>query len=256
MLARIRIVLVSPSGSANVGAVCRAMANMGLSDLVLTAPRCDPRDATAVAYAKHGVGLLHTARVVPDLSAALADCVRTFATSSKLGLYRRQAAVTPAEAAVEALTQAVQGPVALVFGREDYGLRNEELLQFDRVVTIPADASYPVLNLAAAVMLLCYEVRLAWLRAEGQALLPMAIDPGVATHARKEIMFAKLFDALDGIGFFFGQNPDHLKFALRHLLGRVDLGVNEADILLGMARQIRWYKDHHPDRRDPAPQEA
>lgn len=125
------------------------------------------------------------------------------------------------------------------------------MLHFDRIVSIPAAESYPVLNLAAAVAILCYELRGAWLALEHQPPLPLAIDPGVATDEKKQVMFERLFDALDAVGFFFGQNPDHLKYALRHLLGRLDLGVNEVDILIGMARQIRWYVDHHPQRIDP-----
>ena len=249
MLAQIRIVLVSPRGPANVGAVCRAMANMGLSELVIVAPRCDVRAEAAVGYAAHGHAVLDAARVVEDLPAALAGCARTYATSSKLGLYRRQAAITPAEAAVEALRLAVAGPVAFAFGREDYGLPTRELLHFDRVVTIPADETYPVLNLAAAVTVVCYELRKAWLAAEGKAPLPLLIDPGLARDDQKQVLFAKLFDALERVGFFFGQNPDHLKYALRHLFGRIEMNVNEVDILIGLARQIRWYVDHHPPEK-------
>jgi tRNA/rRNA methyltransferase len=251
MLSRFRIVLVSPSGPANVGAVCRAMANMGLSELVIVTPRCDVRDEAAVAYAAHGRAVLDAALVAPDIGHALAGCARSYATSSKLGLYRRQAAVTPAEAAPEAARLAAAGPVAFVFGREDYGLQNRELLNFDRVVAIPTDEAYPVMNLAAAVTVVCYELRRAWLATQGRSPLPMAIDPGLATAERKQILFDKLFDALDRVGFFFGQNPDHLKYALRHLFGRIDLSVNEADILIGLASQVRWYVDHHPQRIDP-----
>jgi TrmH family RNA methyltransferase len=251
VLSRVRIVLVSPSGPANVGAASRAMANMGLADLVLVAPRCDVQDEAAIAYAAHGRSVLDAARVVPDIPAALAGCVRSYATSSKLGLYRRQAAITPADAAAEALRLAASGPVAFAFGREDHGLPDRELLHFDRIVSIPAAETYPVLNLAAAVAIVCYELHRARLALAGQPPLPMALDFGAAPDEKKRVMFERLFDALDVVGFFFGQNPDHLKYALRHLLGRVDLSVNEVDILIGMARQIRWYVDHHPQRIDP-----
>ena len=254
MLANIRIVLISPSGPANVGATCRAMANMGLVDLVIVTPRCNVRDEAAIAYATHGLPVLERARVVEDVASALTGCVRTYATSSKLGLYRRQAAITPAKAAPEAVRLTASGPVAFAFGREDYGLQTRELLHFDRIVTIPADEVYPVLNLAASVAVVSYELRKAWLEAAGQPQLPMAIDPGVATDEQKQLLFEKLFDALERVGFLYGRNPDHLKYALRHLLGRADLGVNEADVLIGMARQIRWYVDHHPQRIDPPAQ--
>ncbi|HOO16451.1 MAG: RNA methyltransferase [Phycisphaerae bacterium] len=248
MLDQIRIVLVSPSGPANVGATARIMANMGLSDLAIVAPRCDAKGEQAVAYAAHGRALLDGAAIVDDLPAALAGCTCTFATSSKLGLYRRQTAIEPVRAADEALQVARSGRVAFAFGRENFGLRTEELLNFDRIVTIPADEGYPVLNLAASVTIMCYELRRAWLAAEQLPALPMALHSGFATHERKELLFKHLFEALDQIGFFFGPKPDHLKYALRHLLGRVDLSVNEADILIGMARQIQWYVRHHPQR--------
>lgn len=251
MLSRLRIVLVAPSGPANVGATARALANLGLSDLVVVAPRCDVRDPTAQDYAAGGRAVLDHVRIVPDIPAALVGCVRSYATSSKLGLYRRQAAITPREAAPEALAAAATGPVAFVFGREDYGLKTAELLHFDRLVTIPADEGYPVLNLAAAVTVVAYELRWAWLEREGRPPLPMTVDSGPAPDEKKRVMFERLFDALDAVGFLFGQNPDHLKYALRRLFGRVDLSVNEVDILIGLARQIRWYVDHHPQRIDP-----
>lgn len=251
MLSRLRIVLISPSGPTNVGSVARIMANMGLSDLVIVAPRCDLHDPGVAAYASHGYPVIEQARVVDDIPAALADCVTTFVTSSRLGMYRRQAAITPAEAAPEALRHAAQGRVALAFGREDYGLKTHELLHFDRVITIPADDTYPVLNLAMAVTVCCYELRQAWLRQAGEKPLPKQIDLGRADDRRKQVFFDRLFDALTRIEFFADQNPDHLKYGLRHLFGRMELGVNEIDILIGMASQIRWYAEHHPDRRDP-----
>ena len=254
MLERVRIVLLSPSGPANVGAAARVMANMGLTELVVVAPRCELGDEQAVAYSAHGKPVLDGARVVPDLSAALTGCVRTYATSSKLGMYRRQAAVTPEVAATEALGLAEGGPVAFAFGRESFGLRTEELLHFDRVVTIPADETYPVLNLATSVAIICYELRRAWASASAQPELPKAMHSGWAPHERKETLYRHLFEGLDKIGFFFGQNPDHLKYAFRHLFGRIDMSINEVDILIGMARQMQWYVEHHPQRIDP-PQE-
>lgn len=251
MLDQVRIVLLSPSGTTNVGSICRAMKNMGLSDLVIVAPRCSVPDEAAVAYAAHATDVLERARVVEDIPAALADCVHSYATTSRQGLYRRQSVVTPGEAARDSLDRARRGRVAWVFGREDYGMQTRELLHFDGIVQIPADGEYPVLNLAAAVMVCCYELRQAWIEAGEQAALPMAIDPGVARDEQKQIFFAKLFDALERIDFFDHQNPDHLKYGLRHLFGRLEMSVNEVDVLIGMASQIRWYADHHPQRTDP-----
>jgi TrmH family RNA methyltransferase len=251
MLERIRIVLVRPIRPGNVGAACRAMVNMGLSDLVLVAPECALDDAQAQGFAARAKPLLKQARIVGSVPEALAGCVATFATSAKAGMYRRQAGVTATEAADLALQSAAAGPVAIAFGPEDRGLVMRELLHFDRVIEIPADPEYPVLNLAAAVTVMCYELRQAWLRAEGRPPWSPS-DERTATDDRKRILFAKLFDSLDRVGFFDGQqNPDHLKFALRRVFGRVDLTENEVDILIGMTQQIRWYVDRYP-RRGPS----
>ena len=250
MLERIRIVLVGPSGPANVGAVCRIMANMGLSDLVLVSPRCDPRDEQAVAYAAHAGPLLEAASVVDTIPQALEGCVKTFAATSKTGLYRRQAAMPAKAAALDAVEHTVAGPVAFALGPENHGFVTRELLHFDRVVTIPSDDSYPVLNLAAATTIICYELRQAHLTAQGR--LPKPGLPNLAPDQRKQALFDRLFDGLDRIGFFdTQQNPDHLRHALRHLFGRLDMTINEADILIGMACQMRWYADNFPRPSDP-----
>lgn len=251
MLDRIRVVLVRPIRPGNVGAACRAMMNMGLSDLVLVAPACDLADEQAQGFAARAKPLLRQARIVASVPAALDGCVRTFAASAKGGMYRRQAGVTATAAAEVALEAAATGGVAFAFGPEDRGLVMRELLHFDHVVEIPADPDYPVLNLAAAVTVVCYELRQAWLRAEGRPPWPPSDEP-IATDERKRTLYAKLFEALDAIGFFGGQqNPEHLKYALRRIFGRIDLTVNEVDVLIGMAQQIRWYADRHPRSAEP-----
>lgn len=261
MLSRVRIVLVSPAGSANVGAAARAMKNMGLSRLVVVAPACDPRDAQARQFASNAQETLQDCRISPDIPTALRGCVRTFATTARDGLYRKQFCLTPEQAAEIALEQANIGDVAFVFGPERTGLTNPELLHTDRVVTIPSDPAYPVLNLAASVLVIAYELHRALLKqhsadtAEG----PSASERGGNARAREELlqiapderkaaMFGHLFDALERIGFFAEQNPDHLKHALRHLFGRIDLTLFECDILIGMARQIRASMERRPPK--------
>jgi TrmH family RNA methyltransferase len=246
MLERVRIVLVRPIRPGNVGAVCRAMVNMGLSDLVLVAPECDRADPQAQGFAARAKPLLERARSADSIAAALDGCVKTLATSAKGGMYRRQAGVTAAAGAELALDAAANGRVAIAFGPEDHGLVMRELLEFDRVIEIPTDPEYPVLNLAAAVTVVCYELRQAWLRRAG-SVPPVLNDEPPAYDERKRTLYARLFEALEEVGFFGGQqNPDHLKFALRRIFGRVDLSVNEVDILIGMTQQIRWYVERHP----------
>lgn len=244
MLDRIRIVLVRPIRSGNVGAVARAMRNMGLRDLTIVAPDCDVRDEHAQGFAARGKDVLDAARIVDSIPAALDGCVRTLAASAKGGLYRRQVAVTPAQAAESIRRLATPGVVAIAFGPEDRGLVQREILLFDQVLEIPADPGYPVLNLAAAATVVCYELRQAWLGDQPGPVLPPVIDDPPATDERKRVMYDKLFAALERIGFFAGQqNPDHLKFALRRILGRRELSINEVDILIGMAQQMQGFAD-------------
>jgi TrmH family RNA methyltransferase len=281
MLERLRIVLVRPIRSGNVGAVCRAMTNFGLSDLVLVAPRCDYLDAQGTGFAARALPRLEAARVVESIPDALADCVHTFATSAKGGFYRRNAAIGAAEGARLAVDAAAAGPVAVAFGPEDRGLVLDELLHFDRVIEIPTAPQYPALNLAAAVTILAYELFLASPTAppapgspvqgasasnapahDAPALgAPARTTPAESTHgahaksaqasdaravgAQKRVMFERLFGSLERIGFFRNQQyENHLRLGIRHMLGRLDLSANEADILLGIARQIAWYADH------------
>ena len=251
MLDRIRIVLVRPIRSGNVGAACRAMVNMGLSDLVLVAPECDPFDEHAQGFAARAKDLLNRARIVNSIAEAMSGCVTTIATSAKGGMYRRQAGSALPEGARAAVQATASGTVGIAFGPEDRGLVMNELLQFDRVIEIPANPDYPVLNLASAVAVVSYALRQAGLTTESTPSNPLHDQPA-ASDDRKRILFDRLFSALDKIGFFGGQqNPDHLKYALRRVFGRADLTVNEVDILIGMAQQLHWYVRHYPRSKEP-----
>lgn len=239
MLERLRIVLVRPIRAGNVGAVCRAMTNLGLRELVLVSPACDIHDEEATNFALRGRPLLERARVVESIADALNDAVATFASSGKGGMYRKQAAVDPRTGAELALSAAAEGVVAVAFGPEDRGLLQEELLQFDRVIEIPTDPGYPAMNLAAAVTVIAYELRMASLAATPRPRSRHAGKP--ATDQHKRVFFEKLFNALERIGYFRGQkDPAHLKYALRRIFGRTELSEVEVDVLIGMAQQIDW----------------
>ena len=234
MLEHLRIVLVRPQGRANVGAAARAMKNMGLGHLAVVgaAPR---RDFWARAMAVHGRDILERTRVFGSLSEAVADCHVVVATTCRSGRYRKSA--EPIETLAPLLVRhAHQGQVALVFGPEDHGLTNDDLKRCHRVATIPTAEEYASLNLAQAVLLCCYELRRASQRhgpAAGAAVRAPAGDV--------ELMFERLRAALLRIGFLHPDNPEHIMFALRQLLGRTGLEPREVRILLGLARQIEWY---------------
>jgi tRNA/rRNA methyltransferase len=232
--APIRIVLVRPKNSGNVGSAARAMKNMGLGDLRLVAPR-RYRPAAAVAMAVHAGDVLARVRRHDSLQEAIADCAWVVGTTCRPGPYRNRP-LTPREAAPEVLAVGAAHPVALVFGPEDHGLSNEELKLCHELVTIPSDSEYPSLNLAQAVLVCTYELFLARHPVR-------APSPTLATSEKLERMYDQLGRALLRIGFLHGSNPEHIMFTLRRVFGRARLDTREAAIWLGIGRQIEWFAE-------------
>jgi tRNA/rRNA methyltransferase len=242
-LSNCRVVLIRPQNAGNVGAAARAMRNFALTDLVLVSPEVDPLDPVARQRSTHGEGILQQARTVPDLEAALADCVLAVATSARIGgPFRRQSAGTPDEIVPRLVERLSDGPAALVFGPESTGLSNAEVARCHYVLHVPADESYPALNLGQAVAICLYELRRVWLERLGALTQPCAHP--VAPFADQERMFAQLRTALEEVHFLYGTNADTLMFALRHLIARAGPSPMEVDLLFGLARQLRWYAGH------------
>jgi tRNA/rRNA methyltransferase len=232
------VVLVRPQTAANLGAVARVMRNLGLSDLALVAPEAEVDDPRGRLLATHSEDILERARVVPDLDAAVGDCLLVVGTSARTGgLFRRQSAGPPEEILPRLLPALAAGPAALVFGPESCGLSNDEVTRCHHLVHIPTDEAHPALNLAQAVAICLYELRRAWL---AQAR-PTPPPERPAEFAAQEQMFARLRTALEEIHFLYGPKADSLMHALRHLLGRAQPTEMEVKLLLGLARQIRWY---------------
>ncbi|MCK6555086.1 TrmJ/YjtD family RNA methyltransferase [Candidatus Binatia bacterium] len=233
-LRNIRVVLVRPRGAANVGAAARAMKNMGLTELVLVAPRLGGR-LPAAAMAVHAADVLAGRRTVATLHEAVADCGLVVGTTRRDGPYRA-GAEEPRRAAPRWLAAAERNRVALVFGPEDHGLSNDDLAVCHQLTAIPADAAYASLNLAQAVMLCCYELFLA-ANGGAEAVSP----PELATADRVEQAMTHLRAAFLSIGFLHRDNPDHIMFAFRRMFGRAGLDERDVRILLGLARQIEWF---------------
>lgn len=233
-LAQIRVVLVRPRGAANVGAVARAMKNMGLRDLCLVAPRARST-MVARAMAVHAHDVLAQARTTESIADAVADCGLVAGTTCRGGSYRA-AADDLVIAAPDIVASARAGGVALLFGPEDHGLTNEDLQHCQRLVSINTDPAYASLNLAQAVLLCCYELR----RASGAS--PAEPDRRPPAPAKEvDRMLAHLQRALLKIGFLLPDNPGHIMLAIRQLFGRTTLDEREVRIFLGLARQIEWY---------------
>ena len=231
-LARVRVVLVGTQHPGNIGSAARAMKTMGLSRLALVAPERYPH-AEAQALAAGADDVLADAAVHPDLAATIADCHLVFgctARSRRIALDEH----APREAASALLDAACGGAeVALVFGRERTGLTNEELQLCHAAVHIPANPEYSSLNLAAAVQVLAYELRMAALGNASLDLQDAQREPP-ASHAQMEGFFAQLGDTLDAIDFHKGRSPDAAMHKLRRLFLRAALDEREIRILRGV----------------------
>jgi tRNA/rRNA methyltransferase len=233
MLENIRVVLVEPRGSGNIGAVARAMKNMGLKDLSVVG-KARTQSFWARAMAVHGRDVLAETRRFPNLREAVADCGLVVGTTCRPGLYRSHSR-SPREVAAEIVAAAQNVKTALVFGPEDHGLSNRDLRFCQWLVTIPTHKEYPSLNVAQAAVICLYEIFVA--AAGDFAREPIAR----ATAENVERLFDKMRGSLLKIGFLDPQNPDHLILALRRVLGRAGLEERDVRILIGLFRQIEWY---------------
>jgi tRNA (cytidine32/uridine32-2'-O)-methyltransferase len=231
-LARVRVVLVGTQHPGNIGSAARAMKTMGLERLVLVAPERFPH-AEADALAAGADDVLAAAEIHSDLASAVADCRLVFgctARSRRIALDEH----VPRDAAARVLDAAQGGAeVALVFGRERTGLTNEELQLCHAAVHIPANPDYSSLNLAAAVQVLAYELRMAALAGVPLDLQDAQREPP-ASHAQMESFFRQLADTLDAIDFHKGRAPDAAMHKLRRLFLRAALDEREVRILRGV----------------------
>lgn len=247
-LSRVAIVLHRPRYPENIGAAARAMCNMGLAQLVVVAPeRYEAEKALKLAThgARHIVDRMTTAE---DLGTALAAFSFVVGTTARLGgqrrVYRRPEALAEALIPVSA-----NNTIAIVFGPEDRGLSNEDIRLCHALVNIPT-ADFSSLNLAQAVMILCYELRRAAVAAPAEAV------PRLANRFELDAMYDQLRDVLVRISFISHENPEYWMSRIRHFFSRMQLRARDVAILRGICRQIDWYgRKCHEDGRQGRPKE-
>jgi tRNA/rRNA methyltransferase len=241
-LARVRIVLVRTSHPGNIGAAARAMHTMGLAHLVLVEPARFP-DAEAEARATGATAILANARVVSTLAEALAGCAWTVGLSARPRAFAGRA-LSIRDAALEAVHHTTQGDVALVFGTEMSGLSNAELAQCTAAATIPANPDYPSLNLAAAVQVAAYELRVA----SGAQRVWSPPRFASASHDEIEALYAHAEETLAAMRFLDPARPKRLLPRLRRLFGRAGLEREEVNILRGILARVDQFIGRTPRR--------
>jgi tRNA (cytidine32/uridine32-2'-O)-methyltransferase len=254
-LSNIRIVLVNTSHPGNIGAAARAMKNMGLENLYLVAPRDFP-SGVAIGRASSALNVLDKAVVTETLAEAVADCSLVIGTSARS---RRipWPMVDPVECAEKLTTEMLSNKVALVFGREDRGMSNEELQLCHFHVQIPTNDEYSSLNLAAAVMVLCYEIhKTALANADAGESKPIEQefkileedwDVELSTAGELEYFLQHLQKVMTRVGFHDPDNPRQLLPRLRRLYSRIRPDKMEINILHGILSKTEQALDNREE---------
>jgi len=222
------IVLINTSHPGNIGAAARAMKNMGLAGLRLVDPQKYP-SADATARASGADDVLAAARTFATLDAAVADCTLVIGASAR----SRSLPVPmldPRGCAALVHSQPDPASTAILFGRERSGLTNDELDRCHHLVQIPTNPDYPSLNIAAAVQVITYELRMA----AGVAEQPAAPEVDYASAEQMEQFYAHLEQTLIRLEFLDADNPRQLMRRLRRLYTRSRPDRNEINILRGI----------------------
>ena len=266
-LSHVRIVMVNTTLPANIGSALRAMKTMGLSKLVLVAPKTYPHpDIDALAAG--ATDLIEQIEIVETLTDAIKDCHLVFGTSARSRTipWPLLDARPAAEKSISAVVNDQQD-VAVVFGREDRGLTNEELAMANYHVTIPVNTDYGVLNVAQAIQVICYEMRMATLAAvksgeDEAATMPvtdtesMQWDEPLVTHEQMEQFYPHIEKMLAEIEFLDPKNPRLLPLRLRRLFGRIQLDRMEYHLLRGIFSRVQalnngtWKKSNTDQTED------
>ncbi|MEM6253526.1 MAG: RNA methyltransferase [Cyanobacteria bacterium P01_D01_bin.156] len=227
---QLRIVLVEPAGPLNIGSVARVMKNFGLSQLVLVNPQCAPHSQDARQMAVHAYDIIETATTVETLPDALVGCQRAIATTA-----RSRDLQTPLESPELALPWLLEtGPSALIFGPEDRGLNNDEMLQAQRFIKINTQPPYESLNLAQAVAICCYELS----RQPTKKVSPSTDE--AATLDQLEGYYHNLESVLLKIGYLYPHTAPSRMRKFRQLGSRAALSSQDVAMLRGILRQIDW----------------
>ena len=266
-LSHVRIVMVNTTLPANIGSALRAMKTMGLSKLVLVAPKTYPHP-NIDALAAGATDLIEQIEIVETLADAIKDCHLVFGTSARSRTipWPLLDARPAAEKSISAVVNDQQ-EVAVVFGREDRGLTNEELAMANYHVTIPVNTDYGVLNVAQAIQVICYEMRMATLAAvesgkDETATMPvtdtesMQWDEPLVTHEQMEQFYPHIEKMLAEIEFLDPKNPRLLPLRLRRLFGRIQLDRMEYHLLRGIFSRVQalnngtWKKSNTDQTED------
>lgn len=232
-LDNIAIILHQPRYSENIGAAARVVRNMGIGHLVVVDPQNYDVDR-ALKLATHVASdVVEQIEIYENLKEALSHYNYVVGTTARLG-GQRQVVSTPSKVAKNLVAISRENRVAILFGPEDRGLKNEDIRYCHTLVNIPT-AEFSSLNLAQSVMIMCYEIFITDFQENAQ------FTPRFATIHELEGMYDQLKDILVRINYINPENPDYWLDKLRHFFNRMQLRAKEVSIIRGICRQIDWY---------------
>ena len=235
LLNSVKVVLVGTTHPGNIGATARAMKNMGILDLALVEPKEFPSDV-ATFRSKAAKDILEKASVHTSLEEAISECELVVGTSAR-GRTVPWPVLNPREAAEEMHKSSLNGKVAIVFGREDRGLTNEELGLCNFHVHIPSDPEYSSLNLSQAVQILAYEIRLSYL--QDRHVNKEYWDVELANNEQTERLINHMDELMQEVDFYDVKNPRKLLVRVRRFFKRSKIDVMEANIFRGLFATIQ-----------------
>ena len=235
LLNSVKVVLVGTTHPGNIGATARAMKNMGILDLALVEPKEFPSDV-ATYRSKAAKDILEKASVHTSLEEAISECELVVGTSAR-GRTVPWPVLNPREAAEEMHKSSLNGKVAIVFGREDRGLTNEELGLCNFHVHIPSDPEYSSLNLSQAVQILAYEIRLSYL--QDRHVNKEYWDVELANNEQTERLINHMDELMQEVNFYDVENPRKLLVRVRRFFKRSKIDVMEANIFRGLFATIQ-----------------
>jgi tRNA/rRNA methyltransferase len=239
-LSNISIVLHMPRHPENIGAAARSMCNMGLSQLVVIKPKNYIIEKVRKLATHVAADIVEQIKFYENLKHALGEYNYVVGTTARLG-GERQLVSTPSTMAEKLIPLSFENRVAIVFGPEDRGLSNEDIRLCHALVNIPT-AEFSSVNLAQAVMLICYEIFIAGRNENNE------FSPRLANRYELDGMYDQLKDILVKISYLNHENPDYWMNKLRYFFTRMQLRAREVSIIRGICRQIEWYgKKRHED---------
>ena len=231
----VKVVLVGTTHPGNIGASARAIKNMGIFNLALVKPKEFPSDI-AIYRSKAAKDILENAEIYESLEDAIAGCKLVVGTSARARSVPWPV-FNPRDAAEEMRKISKQGNVAIVFGREDRGLTNDELGLCNFHVYIPSDPKYSSLNLSQAVQILAYEIRLAYSRDE--VISEVKWDVDLANNEQTERLIDHMEELMQDVEFYDVENPRKLLLRVRRFFKRSKIDVMEANIFRGLFSAIQ-----------------